>query len=185
MVINKNEILNNINKYSKEFSEGDDRLEKVLKKLWTNGFETIGCCKGHDEYEKQYIGLNRNDNEKIVRLLSLLNKEDISITFLFNHVAIIKNKNNDIFTNILDSIDKINCASTRDEEIAKVIDFIDNNNYDYTNIRFYYYKGKLNKYINTCDANLINILNKKYKCQKVIKNLNFNNNLPCYCFIIK
>lgn len=178
-----NEILCNMDKYAKEFSEGEPQLENVLKNLWKNNFKTIGCCKGHEDHGRQYIGLKRKDNKKIVKLLSGLSKDDLTITFLFKNVGIQKNKESDIYSNVLNSLEETNEVKI-DEDILKVIDFIDNNNYDYTNIRFYYYKGVLNKYVNTCDVDLINILKDKYN-YKIIASSIFGNNLPCYHFIIK
>ena len=71
-----------------------------------------------------------------------------------------------------------NDIASKDKEIEDVINFIDNNNYKYANIRYYYYKGTLKKYINTSDLDLINILKGKYK-YKVL-----NEKLPMYHFII-
>lgn len=182
-MVDINEILCNMDKYAKEFSEGEPQLEKTLKKLWENEFVTIGCCKGHGDHRRQYIGIKRKDNRKIVKLLSALNKEDITITFLLKNVVIKKNKESDIYFNVLDSLEKLDDIKI-DEDILKVIDFIDNNNYDYTNIRFYYYKGVLNKYVNTCDVDLINVLKNKYD-YKIIASSLFGRNLPVYHFIIE
>ena len=182
-MVDINEILCNMDKYAKEFSEGEPQLEKTLKKLWENDFVTIGCCKGHKDHGRQYIGLKRKDNKKIMKLLSALNKEDITISFLFKNISIKKNKESDIYSNVLNSLEKVDDIKI-DEDILKVIDFIDNSNYDYTNIHFYYYKGVLNKYVNTCDVNLINILKTKYDYKITVSSV-FGNNLPGYHFIIK
>lgn len=120
--MNNNEVL------ARNYSEGGIELYNCLSELWKNDFETIGCFIGHNG-NTQYIGLNRNNNDKLIKFLSLINKDDIAY---------------------------------KDKEIEDVINFIDNNNYKYANIR-YYYKGTLKKYINTSDLDLINILKGKYK----------------------
>ena len=124
--------------------------------------------------------MNRNNNDKLIKFLSLINKDDIVISFLNNHVSIKKNKNKDIYNSVLNSIKKLNenDIAYKDKEIEDVINFIDNNNYKYANIRYYYYKGTLKKYINTSDLDLINNLKEKYK-YKVL-----NEKLPMYHFII-
>jgi hypothetical protein len=172
--------MNNIDELARTYSEGSNELYKCLLELWKNDFETIGCCKGHDNHV-QYIGLNRNDNNKIVKFLSVLNKDDIIISFLNNHISIKKNKNRDIYDSISDSIKQMNENNSIviDTEIKNSIDFIDNNNYKYVNIHHYYFKGILQKYINTSDLDLINILKEKYE-YKVL-----NKKLPMYHFIIK
>ena len=171
--MNNNEVL------ARNYSEGSVELYNCLLELWKNDFETIGCCKGHNNHI-QYIGLNRNNNDKLIKFLSLINKDDIVISFLNNHVSIKKNKNKDIYNSVLNSIKKLNenDIAYKDKEIEDVINFIDNNNYKYANIRYYYYKGTLKKYINTSDLDLINILKGKYK-YKVL-----NEKLPMYHFII-
>ena len=154
--MNNNEVL------ARNYSEGSVELYNCLLELWKNDFETIGCCKGHNNHI-QYIGLNRNNNDKLIKFLSLINKDDIVISFLNNHVSIKKNKNKDIYNSVLNSIKKLNenDIAYKDKEIEDVINFIDNNNYKYANIRYYYYKGTLKKYINTSDLDLINILKGK------------------------
>lgn len=171
--MNNNEIL------ARNYSEGSIELYNCLLELWKNDFETIGCCKGHNN-NIQYIGLNRNNNDKIIKFLSLINKDDIVISFLNNHISIKKNKNKDIYNDILNSIKNIyeNDVVDIDREIENLINFIDNNNYKYVNIHYYYYKGTLKKYINTSDLDLINNLKEKYK-YKVL-----NEKLPMYHFII-
>ena len=171
--MNNNEIL------ARNYSEGSIELYNCLLELWKNDFETIGCCKGHNN-NIQYIGLNRNNNDKLIKFLSLINKDDIVISFLNNHISIKKNKNKDIYNNILNSIKNINENDivNIDREIENSINFIDNNNYKYVNIHHYYYKGTLKKYINTSDLDLINNLKEKYK-YKVL-----NEKLPMYHFII-
>lgn len=171
--MNNNEIL------ARNYSEGSIELYNCLLELWKNDFETIGCCKGHNNHI-QYIGLNRNNNDKLIKFLSLINKDDIVISFLNNHISIKKNKNKDIYNDILNSIKNINENDivNIDREIENSINFIDNNNYKYVNIHYYYYKGTLKKYINTSDLDLINNLKEKYK-YKVL-----NEKLPMYHFII-
>lgn len=171
--------MNNIDELAKEYSEGSKELYNCLLELWKNDFETIGCCRGHNNHI-QYIGLNRNCKDKIIKFLSLINKEDITISFLNNHVSIKKNKKKDIYDNILDSIKKLNENNSFDidEEIAKSINFIDNNNYKYVNIHHYYFKGILKKYINTSDLDLIKYLKERYK-YKIL-----NEKLPMYHFEI-
>lgn len=164
---------------AKSYSEGSNELYNCLLELWKNGFETIGCCKGHDNHV-QYIGLNRNNNDKIIKFLSSINKDDITISFLNNHVSIKKNKNRDIYDDILDAINIVeNNTVDIDNKIEEAIKFIDDNNYKYINIHHYYFKGELNKYINTSDLNLINDLKGKYE-YKIL-----NEKLPMYHFIIK
>jgi hypothetical protein len=176
---------NNMNKeeLASTYSEGCNDLYFCLINLWDNNFETIGCCTGHNGKKgyRQYIGLKKKDNKKIIELLSLLNKEDITISFLNNNVSIKKNKNKDIYENVLESIKKINEINkiAIDSEIVDTISFIDNNDYDYVNIHHYYYKGILKKYINTSDIKLINKLKEKYE-YKVL-----DEKLPMYHFIIK
>lgn len=172
-IMNNNEIL------ARNYSEGSIELYNCLLELWKNDFETIGCCKGHNNHI-QYIGLNRNNNDKLIKFLSLINKDDIVISFLNNHISIKKNKNKDIYDDILNSIKNINENDVVDidREIENLINFIDNNNYKYVNIHYYYYKGTLKKYINTSDLDLISNLKEKYK-YKVL-----NEKLPMYHFII-
>lgn len=168
-----------INDLAKSYSEGNNELYNCLLELWKNGFETIGCCRGHDKHV-QYIGLNRNNNDKIIKFLSSINKDDITISFLNNHVSIKKNKNRDIYDDILDAINIVeNNTVDIDNKIEESIKFIDDNNYKYVNIHHYYFKGELNKYINTSDLNLINDLKGKYE-YKIL-----NEKLPMYHFIIK
>lgn len=153
-------ILNDVDKYAKEFSEGDPLLEQTLKVLWNSGFETKGCCRGHDN-KRAYIGIKINDTDKTIKLLSSLNKNDIIITFLSYEgelsCSIKSYNNNDIFSNILNSFDK----NIVDNEIEKVINKLAvRKNKDYLNVHFYYNGSTLPKmYINTTDLELIN----KYK----------------------
>lgn len=169
-----------MNKLAKEYSEGSDELYNCLINLWKNNFETIGCCIGHNGH-RQYIGLNRIDNEAIIKLLSILNKDNIIISFLNNHVSIKKYKDIDIYNNILNSLEiyiKGNNIAI-DKNIVEAISFIDNNSYEYVNIHYYYKNGLLEKYINTSDLKLINKLKDRYEYTVLNKKLNM------YHFIIK
>lgn len=166
------------------YSEGSKELYNCLLGLWDNGFETLGCCKGHDDEKnnhRQYIALKKNDNDKIIKLLTLLDKKDIIISFLNDHVSIKKNNDIDIYNNILNALDNYKTSNTinLDKDIIDIINFIDNNDYNYVNIHLYYDNQNIKKYINTSDMKLINELKDKYE-YKVL-----NNKLPMYHFIIK
>ena len=174
--LNMDVILKNIDKYAKEFSEGDESLEKVLKLLWTNGFETIGCCRGHDN-KKSYIGLNIKDEDKIIKLLSSLDKNNIIITFNSSNkyyncsIKSYEENNNAIFKNILDSFSKENI----DDNIKSIIEEIKNRkSSDVLNIWLYYKNGKEpNEYRNTMDKELIEEYKKKYELTKESNGLYF------------
>lgn len=172
MVIIMNEIL------ARQYSEGNNDLYQCLQLIWNNGFETIGCCKGHDN-KRQYIGFKINNLEKCINLLSSLNKEDIIISFLVEgnqrNFSIKKNKNKDIFNNIIDSLNK----TSTDNVINKIGNYINSYNDKYLNIHLYYLNNNVNIYINTTNDNLINELKNKYKYTI----LNDKTNL--YHFIIK
>ena len=71
-IINQNKV-----KYAYDFSEGNKSLEKCLRTFWDDGFETIGCCSGHDIH-KAYIGFRFND--KTIKLLSNIKKQNVKIT---------------------------------------------------------------------------------------------------------
>lgn len=50
---------------AKQFSEGDEQLEKCLLELWNNGIQTTACCRGHDTDEyiyRPYIMLKFDHN---------------------------------------------------------------------------------------------------------------------------
>lgn len=168
------DILTNIDKYSKEFSEGNELLEITLKLLWKNDIKTKGCCKGHDN-KKQYIAIDLTKNKDIIiNLLSSLNKKDIHISFVSMNnnigVSIKKYKDEDIFKNIIESLnlDKI------DNNIKTIIENIINRNNDsYYNLHLYYNNNKLVSCIlNTNDSNII----KKYikKCEYKMLNEKLN-----------
>ena len=150
-VINKDKI-----KYAHEFSEGNETLEKCLLTFWNEGFETIGCCNGHDDH-KSYIGFKLDD--KAIRLLSNIQKQNIKITFvsLFNkekqniHFSIKEINNDNMFDDILKTY---NCNKEIDENIKKVINFISKKFEGYVNIRMLY-KEKLIIYLVTDNLNLI------------------------------
>lgn len=170
-VFDINIILEDIDKYAKEFSEGDKLLEKVLKLLWTNGFETVGCCRGHED-KKSYVGFKITDEDKTIKLLSSLDKNNIVITFTSSEkdsISTIKsyvNNDNSIFKNILDSFTK----EKIDDEIKSVVEEIKNRkNKDYLNIRYYYENSEsVNEYRNTTDKKLIEEYKKKYELTNVI-----------------
>ena len=130
-VENVDKYMNNNEVLARNYSEGSVELYNCLLELWKNDFETIGCCIGHNG-NTQYIGLNRNNNDKLIKFLSLINKDDIVISFLNNHVSIKKNKNKDIYNSVLNSIKKLNenDIAYKDKEIEDVINFIDNNYID-------------------------------------------------------
>ena len=150
-IINQNKI-----KYAYDFSEGNKSLEKCLLMLWDNGFETIGCCGGHNGH-KSYIGFKLDD--KAIRLLSNIKKQDVKITFvsLFNeenqkiNFTIKEIYNDSMFDNILKTY---NCKQTIDEDIKLVIDFILKKFDGYVNIRMLY-KKKLIVYFVTDNLKLI------------------------------
>lgn len=160
-------------KYALEYSEGNDKLYDCLIKLWDKDFITIGCCKGHEEErKKQYIGFKIDNKDKIIKLLSALSKEDISITFTSSDnkksTSIRKNKNLDIFDNILENIDGDKTANYINEIINYILDF----NGKYLNIRIYYFNNKMSVYVNTSDDNLISNLKAKYKFSLLNENQN-------------
>ena len=153
----KQDIINkDKEKYAYEFSEGNHSLEKCLLKLWNEGFETIGCCRGHDNH-KAYIGLKLD--EKAIKFLSNIKKENIIITFLsfINektnnlHYSIKEINSNKIFNNIINSFDKDNKI---DNDIMVAINFILKKHYGYINIRIYY-KKTTTTYIVTDNLELI------------------------------
>lgn len=41
-------IMNEKEKYAEIFSEGCQPLEKLLLKIWSEGYDTLACCKGHE-----------------------------------------------------------------------------------------------------------------------------------------
>lgn len=160
------EILTNIDKYATDFSEGDSLLEKVLKLLWNEGFETIGCCKGHQEKNtKPYIGIKITSKEKILNLLSSLDKNDIHISFVSSKgrisCGIKKNKEENIFENILKFYNRIDVEE--DKILKEIINEILSRKYtEYLNIHCIYAECRKPKiYINVMDLDLI----EKYKQQ--------------------
>ena len=162
------EILKNKKKYAKEFSEGDSSLENVLKLLWNESFETIGCCAGHpDKKMKPYVGIKIKNAKKTIDILSSLDKNDIHITFVsfkgVNNFCIRKNKEKNIFENILQSYNKKNIKE--DELLKSIINKILNRESDeYLNIHCLYNDNKYPKiYINTTDLNLIKDYKTKYE----------------------
>ena len=178
--ISFDEILKNIDKYAKEFSENNELLEQALKLLWNNGYETIGCCSGHDN-NKAYIGLKINNTDKIIKLLSSLDKTNIQISFLrfedkFN-CSIKKYNDEDIFENIINSYNE----NLIDDEIKNTIKKLKEYASDeYLNIHYYYTDNKLtNIFINTTNLELINEYKELYE-YKV-----FNGKPDMYQFRIK
>lgn len=174
-VIPQKIINHNKAKYAYDFSEGNKSLEKCLLTFWNNGFETIGCCKGHDDY-KAYIGFKLND--KAIRLLSNIKKRNIKITFvsLFNEKNreinfTIKDINND---NMFDDILKMyNSNQKIDEDIKSVIDFISKGFEGYVNVRMLY-KERLVIYLVTDNLKLIDYflgLDREYICLDNVKKL--------------
>lgn len=169
-IINQNKV-----EYAYDFSEDNKSLEKCLLTIWDNGFETIGCCKGHDDY-KAYIGFKLND--KAIRLLSNIKKRNIKITFvsLFNEKSreinfTIKDINND---NMFDDILKTyNSNQKIDEDIKSIIDFISKGFDGYVNVRMLY-KERLVIYLVTDNLKLIDYflgLHRECVCINKVKNL--------------
>ena len=162
------EILKNKEQYAKEFSEGDPSLEKVLKLLWNEGFETIGCCAGHpDKKIKPYVGIRLKNIEKAINLLSSLDKKDVHISFVsfkgLNSFAIRKNKDENAFENILKSYNK---KGTKEDEVLKTITnkILNRKSEDYLNVHCFYNDNEFPRiYINTTDLNLITDYKQKYE----------------------
>lgn len=167
------DILKDIDKYAKDFSENDPKLENALKLLWKNGFETTGCCKGHDN-KKAYIGIKVKDISKTTTLLSALNKNNIIISFLkyndsFNCSIKSYNKS-DIFTNIINSIDQ----KSIDNNIKEILNKLEKRkSKDYLNVHLYYKDSiKPDIYINTTDLKLINEYKNKYDYKLLNEKIN-------------
>lgn len=157
------EILKDVDRYAKIFSENEIKLEETLKLLWKNGYETIGCCKGHKK-ESAYIGFSIKDTEKIINLLSSLEKKNIIISFLkFNgsiNCSIKSYNKSDIFTNISNSINQKN-SDNKIKEILNKLEKIETN--DFINIHLYYKdSSKPDIYLNTTNLKLINEYKNKY-----------------------
>ena len=157
------DILNNKDKYSKEFSESEPLLEEVLKLLWNNNIETIGCCKGHDNY-KQYIGFRLDNIDKIIKLLSSLDKKQIQISFVkLNNkinVSIRKYGDIDIYNNIKNALNK----DFEDSYIKNIITkLLNNTSKEYFNIHLYYKDNVVSEYLNTTDLDLIKEYKNKYE----------------------
>ena len=56
---------------AEDYSEGDDKLKKVLLSLWDNGIITTACCKGHDDGRIAYLSFAINDRiKKIIQATS-------------------------------------------------------------------------------------------------------------------
>ncbi|MCR4581407.1 MAG: hypothetical protein K5666_02725 [Bacilli bacterium] len=79
-------VLAEKDKYAKEFSEGNEYLEKALLHLWDKGLATTGCCAGHPVEETEHYIYNNNptmtfcfdDNcEELIKLISSMNKKNI------------------------------------------------------------------------------------------------------------
>lgn len=127
-----------------------------MRTFWDDGFETIGCCSGHDIH-KAYIGFRFND--KTIKLLSNIKKQNVKITFvsLFNERSqeinfTIKNINNDnMFDDILKTYDS---NKEIDENIKVVVDFISKRFEGYVNVRMLY-KERLVIYLVTDNLKLI------------------------------
>lgn len=78
---------------AKQFSEGDEQLEKCLLELWDNGIQTTACCRGHDTNEHKcqpYISLKFNHGihgliDNLYNYICLPeNRHSIELDFLYN-----------------------------------------------------------------------------------------------------
>ena len=161
-ILNNEDILNNIDKYAKEFSEENENLEKVLKLLWNDGFETVGCCG--DNSNTSYIGFKVVDINKLIRLFSSINKSDVRIAIVKNAssftCSIKKYKNEDIFLNILNNYNK----NLVDNDIKRLFEkFNDYKGIEYINSQYYYFDNNLYKYFNTSDLDIVNDFKDKYE----------------------
>ena len=69
------------------FSEGDDKLQKVLLTIWEKGIMTNACCKGHDDERHAYISFVINENSKklIQKTLEYLYLQDDKLELNFNY----------------------------------------------------------------------------------------------------
>lgn len=167
--IDFNEIIKNKEKYAKVFSEGSKELEKTLLSLWNKGIETKGCCKGHDDKKsKQYIGISLDKNlDMVVHLLSSLDKNNLHISIVRLKddylVSIKKYNNEDIYDNIIKSIDgkalNKNIENTVNKTLKYKLDY-------YINIHYYYKNNKLKEcHFITNDPNIINKSKNKYEIE--------------------
>lgn len=176
----RGDILNNKYELAKEYSEGSSELEKCLLKLWNNGFETIGCCKGHADKPKSkpYIGFKFNDIEKSVRLLSSLDKENIIINFTsqdHKKTFVIRKNSEPIYDNIMNAIDGYKI----DNDIMKILTFLSNyDDAEYITIRIYYKDNEYKVYVNTVNPKIIDEFKEKY-CYKLL-----NEKFQLYHFIV-
>ena len=159
--------------YACDFSEGNKSLEKCLRIFWDDGFETIGCCSGHDIH-KAYIGFRFND--KTIKLLSNIKKQNVKITFviLLNkksqkmNFTIKEIDNDNMFDDILKTYDS---NKEIDENIKVVVDFISKGFEGYVNVRMLY-KEKLVIYLVTDNLKLIDyFLNMNREFVHINKNL--------------
>lgn len=182
-VISIEEINNNIDYYAREFSEGNPNLENLLKEMWARNFETVGCCTGHDNDEsaKPYIAFKVNDKNKTLNLISSINKNNIRIGFTTNkgeiNCGITSRNRQDIFNDIIKSLDKTNTNMYLKEVLDKVFDL---NRVNFNNLIIYYDdNGNIEGIrLNTDDNNTIEKLIKdNYSYQPLNKNI--------YHFIIK
>lgn len=96
---------------AKQFSEGDEQLEKCLLDLWNNGIQTTACCCGHDteEYTRlPYISLEFNHD-----VSGLINN-------LYSYMNLPENRNSIELDFCNDNIsDKFNFVITMKDEQSK------------------------------------------------------------------
>lgn len=182
-VISTEDINNNIDYYAKEFSEGNPTLEKLLKDMWNRGYETIGCCTGHedDETAKPYIAFKVNNKKQTLNLISSINKKNVRISLTtykggFN-CGILSRSREDIFENIINSLNQENV----DKELEEIFNKMNELDKEYhNNLLIYYNDNSIIEGIrlNTEDKRIIDKLIKdNYSYQILNKNI--------YHFIIK
>lgn len=156
--------------YAKKFAEKNKELYDLLLTCFDHKIETVKCSPGKEMkniVKKPYITfrLNAYNKKFLVRVLNAVPKEDIIVTFAFNHLGhkTVTFKDLDESTDLFYSVEKALLDETikEDKTIMKVYNFVMDLKAKNTSIKVIYGGKDIRYYINTMDDNIIAELEKK------------------------
>lgn len=177
MPMEMNEIFKNKELYAKEFSEGDIELEKLLLFLWKHEIETIACCAGHSDAEREsypYIAIKIKEEyiDELLKFVDNAYTPDIMISFTSydydtenKYVGLYKKEGLFIHLNkIIENWGKFDVATPKYFLYKKISDFILESKKNYTEFNFRYDCNLHKEICNILTTNIKfrNILDERY-----------------------